>query len=146
MKVSKSGSCFFLSWLSGMFGEVAALHRQEKASSDLLVATTNTSLPFLFGLCLYRLHSLAQNFHHHVAFNLEARFHHAGYALYGVERVSVINPRPVCIFAVSIPEEAYLCQYRQRSRSISSWPSKRTRRLLDRSCTCCAFNAGSTLW
>ena len=77
---------------------------------------------------------------------IEARVHQAGHALHRVEHVSVINPRPACIFAVSIPDEAYLCQYRQRSRSISSWLSKRTWRLLDWSCTCCAFNVGSTLW
>jgi hypothetical protein len=63
-----------------MFGEEGVpVHRQEKASSDPPVAT-----PFLFALYLYKFHPLAQNLHHHVALTLEARFHHAGYALYGM--------------------------------------------------------------
>lgn len=124
--------------VSGVSGEGVTSHRQEKASSDPPVATTRCHL-LLFDLSFCNLHPLAQNFHHHVAHSLEPPFHCAEHALYRVEHAPVINPRPTCIFAVSITEEAYLCQYRQRSRFISSWLFKRARRLLDWSCTCCAL-------
>jgi len=124
--------------VAGVSGEGVASHRQEKASSDPAVATTLCRL-LLFDLSFYKLHPLAQNLHHHVAHSLEPPFHCAGYALYRVELAAVINPRPTCIFAVSITDEAYLCQYRQRSRFTYSWLFKRARLLLDWSCTCCAL-------
>lgn len=113
----------------GMFGEegVAPL-RQEKTSSDPPAnppaSRQSSTLPSSL-LSPYELHPLAQNFHYHVAHSLEIRFHYAGYTLYRVAHAIVINPRPTCIFAVSIPDEAYLCQYRQRSRFASSWLLKR---------------------
>ena len=100
---------------------------QEKTSSNPPAAT----ISYVCRLLLFEFslptnsHPLAQNFHHHVAHSLEAHFHYAGYTLYRVEHATVITPRPTYTFAVSIPDEAYLCQYRQRSRFISSWLLKR---------------------